>query len=522
MQPQKLLVRWWPPLAITLLFCVTASLFLPYPGIQNDEVLFADPLYRPDAAIYRIGIFGHSLPLMHLTYLGSLNTWLYAPIFTLWQPGWASVRIPAVLLGAVTVALFCWLLHAAHGARAAWTGGLLLATDTLFVLTTSFDWGPVVLQHLLLVAGMVALVQFHRTGKAAALALGWFCFGLGMWDKALFAWTLGGVAVAGGFVFHRELWKRLTWRNAAVAGAAFCLGALPLIAYNLNSNLATARGNATITPQYFGAKLEMLRDTWAGTALFGYLVNHDTAERPRASSGALEETAFRVRSVFGEHGTNRLEAAVIVALLLLPLLWFTPARRTLMFSLLAFVVAWLQMAFTKNAGLAAHHTVLLWPLAYLFLGVAFAEASLHVGRAGRWLLGVGVLYLVAFNLLLTNQYFYQIARDGPAGSWTDAIFALSDRVGGRPLLVTDWGILNPLEVLHQGRLNLRWAGDVDARLFADREALWVDHTDGNEQFAGRNKLWADAAAAAGYRKVVVETVADRNGRMIFELFRWSP
>ena len=28
-------------------------------------------------------------------------------------------------------------------------GGLLLATDTTFLLTTCFDWGPVVLQHFL-------------------------------------------------------------------------------------------------------------------------------------------------------------------------------------------------------------------------------------------------------------------------------------------------------------------------------------------------------------------------------------
>src|SRR5216683_953032 len=92
-KPYNRLVRWWPPLAITLLFCATASLLLPYPGIQNDEALFADPLYRSDAAIYRIDIFGHPLPLMHLTYLGSLKTWLYAPIFALWRPGWASLRI---------------------------------------------------------------------------------------------------------------------------------------------------------------------------------------------------------------------------------------------------------------------------------------------------------------------------------------------------------------------------------------------------------------------------------------------
>src|SRR5258708_19076454 len=140
-----------------------------------------------------------------------------------------------------------------------------------------------------------------------------------------------------------------------------------------------------------------------------------------------------------------------------------------------------------------------------------------MGRAGRWLLGVGVLYLVVCNLLLTNQYFYQIARDGPAGSWSDAMFALSDRLrtqGSRPLLVTDWGIVNPLEALHQGRLNLKWAGEVDPALFADREAVWIDHTTGNEQFQGRNKLWADGAAAAGYHKVVLETVPNRNGPAI--------
>src|SRR5258708_7081791 len=230
----------------------------------------------------------------------------------------------------------------------------------------------------------------------------------------------------------------------------------------------------------------MLRGTWGGTGLFGYLVNHDTAERPRSLEGAVEAAAFRVRSAFGAHGTNRLEAAAIVALLLLPLLWFTPARRALMFSLVAFAVAWIAMAFTKNAGLAAHHTVLLWPLAYLFLGIAFAEASLHVGRAGRWLLGVGVVYLVAFNLLLTNQYLYQMARDGPAGSWTDAMFSLSDRTRGqrsRPLLVTDWGIVNPLEGLHQGRLNLRWPGEVDPAVLAHREPLSVAPTTANHHFS---------------------------------------
>jgi hypothetical protein len=33
-------------------------------------------------------------------------------------------------------------------------GGLLLATDTIFLFTTSFDWGPVAPQHFLAMAGL--------------------------------------------------------------------------------------------------------------------------------------------------------------------------------------------------------------------------------------------------------------------------------------------------------------------------------------------------------------------------------
>jgi hypothetical protein len=138
MRPQKLLVRWWPPLAITLLFCVTVSLFLSYPGIQNDEALFADPLYRPDAAIYRISRVGQC----------------------------ADSRRPAGRGDRGFVLL-------------AFAGRTRVAGCVDFVLTTSFDWRPVVL----LVAGLVALVQFHRTGGIGALALGWFCFGLGKWAR---------------------------------------------------------------------------------------------------------------------------------------------------------------------------------------------------------------------------------------------------------------------------------------------------------------------------------------------------
>ena len=58
-----------------------------------------------------------------------------------------------------------------------------------------------------------------------------------------------------------------------------------------------------------------------------------------------------------------------------------------------------------------------------------------------------LLFLAVDNLLLTNEYFYQLSAYGPTKSWDDAIFRLSDEAGqihAPHLVVDDWGILNPL------------------------------------------------------------------------------
>jgi len=76
---------------------------------------------------------------MLLTYLGALKSWLYLPILTLFRPSYLTVRLPVLTIGSLTVWLFIWLLELTGGRTVAWVGGLLLATDTMFLLTTCFD-----------------------------------------------------------------------------------------------------------------------------------------------------------------------------------------------------------------------------------------------------------------------------------------------------------------------------------------------------------------------------------------------
>ena len=134
-----------------------------------------------------------------MSYLGCLKTLIYSPIFRLFGNGAYAVREPALLFGAASVWLFFLLLRRIAGNRAGLVGCWLLAADSLYLLTTCYDWGPVALQHLLIVGGVLLLMRFYQTKSNASLALGFLLFGLALWDKALALWMLSGFGIAGDF-----------------------------------------------------------------------------------------------------------------------------------------------------------------------------------------------------------------------------------------------------------------------------------------------------------------------------------
>ena len=509
--------------------------FLPHPGIHNDEVLFTSPLYHPTDVAFRIRMFHHNVPLMLLTYLGTLKTWFYSPIL-LFSVSSLCIRTPVLLVGSATVAAFFLLVENLHGRAAAWVATILLSTDAIFLLTTCFDSGPVVFQHFFQVTGLLLVACFFTTGSRHALFWAFFLFGLGFWDKALFIWIFTGIAAATLATCRRHVWERVSRKNLAIAGLAILSGALPLLAYNVYRGFPTLRSNSDFGFDDLPRKVEVLRQTWDGSVLFGYLVNRDEGGHPRGPENSADRFAFHLHSIFGDHWAGWIEPALLVGLALLPILSFTGSGRIPLFCLIAAGVAWLMMVVTKGAGGAAHHTILLWPLPQLFLATSFVEASRWLRRAGPGALAIVTVLLAAQNLLVLNQYLYQLVRAGPAGSWTDAIYSLSEVVPNIPatkIVIDDWGIVQPLDLMHRGRLPLEWAGDpflgpdtgqsekrYKLGILADPQALWIGHTDGYQEFSGVNTRLQAATSAAGFRKIPVTTISDRNGRPVFELFRF--
>src|ERR1035438_8649494 len=140
--------RWWRMCLCSLIFFLTGLALLSYPGLQNDEALAAGPLFRLANAMDRFSIFGHDVPTMLMAYLGCLKTWIYAIVFHVFAPSYIAIRMPALIIGSATVWIVFLLMKKIHTRRAAWIAALVLATDPMFILTTTFDWGPVALQQI--------------------------------------------------------------------------------------------------------------------------------------------------------------------------------------------------------------------------------------------------------------------------------------------------------------------------------------------------------------------------------------
>jgi 4-amino-4-deoxy-L-arabinose transferase-like glycosyltransferase len=521
-------------IAACMFFLLAGQAFLPLLGVQNDEAIFECAFLRPRAG-YSVQV-GHShLPLMLMSYLGTLKAWIYRPIFSIFPPGVWSLREPALLFGVASLWLFFLLLRRVAGTRAAVIGCGLLAVDAMYLLTVTFDWGPVALQHLLFVGGMLLLIRFYQEGGVLSLAGGFFLLGLAMWDKALAIWMLSGLGVAGLAVFPKQIWRVMTPRRAAISVVCFSLGALPLMVYNMNNQFATFRGQGFDTADIAG-KASILMNTVRGTPLYGFMVDEDwQAASPHAPETVLQKASFAASELAGRPRQSLLLYAFALALLVAPLAR-GGALRAILFALIVMAVQWFQMAITVGAGASVHHTILLWPLPETIIAVSLAAASRRLGRAALPATAGILAVTMAAGALQINEYYRMAWRNGGAQNWTDAVYPLAEYMKGvsaSAVYCADWGIFDSLRLLDRGKLPLDGIYDAIPAdqgtpdmprvmgAVAGPDHVFVAHTKEFEFFEGRNEKLIKAAEGAGYRREMLAVIPDSFGRPTYEVYRFA-
>ncbi len=471
-----------------LFFAGAASVFVPAIGIEEDEVLFAPAIYRPTEAMDSVVILGHRFPTMLMSYVGADKTYLYKAILTHARPSLWTLRIPAVLLGIITIWLLFIAVRRFTNDYVAAVLACLIATDPLFLLTTTFDWGPVAVQHLLFA---VALVCFTRSEPM--VMTGFAAMGLAVWDKGTAASTLGAIVVSALIFVPGKLRGRLTVNNLLRAGAGLALGSLPFLFFNLSHRWATFANNTVFSAKDLGAKLGAMLAALDGRGLFDFLM----------------------RGGFPAWYTL-VPVALAASFVLVFRRGVKPVRPAALFALSTGVLIWLSMLFLKDGGFSTHHLVLVWPWPHIFLVCVLGYALRK-----RTFLAVSAA-LILSNVVMIGLYAQRTYRFGPGQMWSEATLAIPGILeNGRKTVSLDWGIHNIALFLTDGRPELEdrtFGGLTDQDMKNLEQTEFLTHVPGQEYIPGNNERFQAAIRKAGFEQVMDQVLTDRHGRPVIVSF----
>jgi 4-amino-4-deoxy-L-arabinose transferase-like glycosyltransferase len=532
---EKVLIVW-----ALLIFLVLGCLWIEYPGLQYDETLFVFASYPriPGSSHFQIDLFGRPFTVMLMPYMGGLKGWVYRVILHVAPGSAATLRLPVLLLGALTIFLLYRLTRRTLGAVTAVAAAWLTATDPTYLFTTRLDWGPVVIQRFCLVFGCFLIVRWHQEKQGRFAFAAFFIFGVALFDKISFHWLLVGLGVAALAVFPRELWQAIRGRALVLAVAGLMLGASPFLYYHrVQPAEKTSLGVSFETnPKKFLEKYWMLWRSLNGTVLQGWICKlsaDQVADPPDAAARILYEWG----DVRGRLAPSWFVPALMGACLLLPFSLRSRFGPAILFSLTFFVTAWVQM-FVIEAGGSVHHVVLMYPFPQLF--VAATVAFLHERIASRISLRAATsativiaLLLVAGNVRSTAHQYAQILCYGSDAGWTDAIYPLSEYLKAQPaaqVVVIDWGIGTQLHFLSNNKMPQTGVPQVveDTAEAGGRLEEWIDKpnilyvayaSDELRAFPKTQQLFRAMAASRGYELQLEKGFVDRNGRLIFHVYR---
>jgi 4-amino-4-deoxy-L-arabinose transferase-like glycosyltransferase len=515
------------------LFCVLTLQHLRLPGPHTDELFTAAPAVnfvegtqnttpmQIDPSVVHVA--GRPLPLMVMTYVGAVQTFLYVPAFALLGDSIDIVRLVPILL-AVAVLWCSYFFWSAFFNRAtAILATALLVADPGFIFFAGRDFGPPALALLCKMGGLLLVLRWWRSGKQWYLPGAAFVWGIGLYHKADFLWILAATGIAALLFCRNELRSRLTWKRTMGATAAFAAGAAPFLLMNLLTAGATFR---LLTPrttlfqqvQAFGAAVQVragqLTDLMSGAAPHRlFLADYPVALPPYAFV-----LPFVVLAGF---------AALVVAAAAPA---HTAVARRRRFLALVVGLVFLFSAKTPTT-LMPHHLMALYPLLQgaAAAGIVFLLERLR--NRTRTAVIASAIALVAVPGVITTQSLYgDLTRTGGTGYWSDAIYELTPFLEGqdKPVALMQWGFTSNLIVLSHGRLTLRRVyatfmeqgiGPEAVAPYIDPSTLYLFYTADAGGYRQSLDALSTAAARQGSAPEEIRSFYQRDGRAVYAVFQ---
>jgi hypothetical protein len=508
-------------------------------GINALELLTGAPITAFRGASLSLG--GIELPLMVQDYIGALNVYLALPFLGISGIGVPNLRMLPILIGLSALLLLertisTWLawrtLPANHGRVAISTAGLiavtLLAASPSFVFWSRQGIFVTNLTQPLTLLCIWQGISWLRSGRPATLWLSAFAGGLALYAKLLAIWVIGPFALlAGGWWLvarrrARDSTPALTLGQAAGMAAAFALPLLPLLLFNIQTGGTFSSVGVNLTESYYGVNnLEIGRNLPIRWQQLGQTLRGD-----------------HLWYLGGIYANPLAPWATLAALAIG--LWRRPGWLAAPLALLA---ASIGLSLFTISDLFVTHYALLQPLLIGVVGLGFAAwllplPTVAMNRTVRW----SAWGLIALWLLLdvnaSLSYHRALDRTGGLADHSDATYHLAYYLRyngmGAPI-VLDWGLEAPVRYLSEGTVRpIEIFGyespEAPDEAFTARLEMFLPNPDNvyllrapdQSVFAGRREAFVAAAAARGLSPVLEERFAQRDGTILFELWRVVP
>jgi len=438
-------------IAAACVFVLVASYRIDLPGLYMDEVDFVNAARGgPDnTMIYmRLG----SVPLLIMPYLGALKAWVYAPVFWLFGVSAVTIRLPAILIAALTLLIFFQLMQSRVGSFWAIIATWLMAVDPANLFTSRLDWGPTVLMHFFEAALLALWFSYRDMPKLWKLVLICICAGLGFFDKFNFIWLILAFILGIALCYPdslKNLWVSCSTFARAVVGIVLLLGlgaTLFLILPVLHLHAAS--------PPPMNLKWNQLLSTFSGAAVAYLIFKSDTWIISFVPFWLIVTDCYLALAWLLFLGQNA-EAR--------------ENRRNGFFLLLISFLVCLQIVITPQAG-GPHHYSMIFPLpllAFVFLAQPLYSqlATKNLRRFAAVLLVSAAACVSVVNLQNLSGFVSRLRTDSHYDPlWSPQIYSLSHYINEqgfevKSVIYVDWGLHNQLHALAPRELQRRMHDD---------------------------------------------------------------
>lgn len=516
-----------------LLFGVLASLYLDRPGLQQDEVLFANlSLGEINQTTYIARKIG-GITFFVISYIGALKSWIFIPIFKIFGFNYFSIRIPMILLSMISLLMAYKVVNISFKKPFfAWWILVALVTESTFITMVRTDVGPIAIEYFCKILSILLIFKYLQNKKQSNLYFLPLVLALGIFNKLNFIWFSNALLFSSLILMFLLETKKEKLTLVKFLGLTFLFEFILFIGFNkLNPGMLSS-SNIGIDLEFIKTKIELFyhfgKGIFDGTGFYRiqYLISEETFGYSPLSKG-IYKTFFYL-----------FEICLLFFLIYIPValskFWRKENDKADIYYLFftGIIVCISAQIFIVENARNLWHFYTLFPF---FTICVFYSVHKLLGAKFSWAF---FTIVIIYNINNFSTYLYALKNKTPNPVWSNKISELAEYV--KPLkgkfVALDWGLSTQLLCMTKQ--------DKFDQAFMAPNGYFMAHVDNPEEvFYGEylenkdlqnlyfisfqskladqqmNIIFDKTIVKKGYQKVLIKDFYENDNTLIYSIFR---